>query len=59
MSKSVIPDIGPGRRPRRRSLCVADTWSWCPGRCPRRRSLCVEVTWSWCPGRCLVVRRRY
>jgi hypothetical protein len=30
--------------PRRCSLCVVGTWSWCPVRSPRRRLLCAGGT---------------
>jgi hypothetical protein len=57
--------VSPGRCPRHRSLCVADTWLWCPGRCPRRHSFCIAGLCSFIlvprplPAAALVVRRRY
>jgi hypothetical protein len=40
----------PGRCPRRRSLCVAGTWSWCPGGARCASQGCVHLFWG--PGRC-------
>jgi hypothetical protein len=57
--------VAPGCCPRRSSLCVACTWSWCSGRYPKRRSLCIAGLCSFfvvprpSPAAALVVRRRY
>jgi hypothetical protein len=53
--KHIVPGIGLGRCPRRRSLYFADTRSRCPVRCPLHRSLCV----AQCSGRCVVVHCGY